>query len=229
MKYRLLRQEIPQELMAFGSKTIKKQKVYVPRATKSNLREIAAISRAVEREGLPKHLVMRKLKGKIGYGIFLHPEAKPIERGEAIAPYSGVVYLAPQNEMQGSDYAFSLLNDLLLTREEQLRHDPKGKFHPRRLYSLDLDADKKGNFTRFINHSDKPNVEAQFLRIPTNSVGLRPAPFEIIYVAKKAIQPGEQLLICYDDEDKCYWGALKIKPFPMTPKTFRLDSALNVV
>jgi hypothetical protein len=41
--------------------------------------------------------------------------------------------------------------------------------------------------------------------------------------------PGEQLLISYEDGEKSYWGVAKIKPFPMTPKTFILDSGLKLV
>jgi hypothetical protein len=85
---------------------------------------------------------------------------------------------------------------------------------------LDLDAHKVGNFTRFINHSAKPNVEAHFLRIPKNSLGIAPSLFEIVYIASKTIRPGEQLLVCYEGDDNSYWGALRIKPFAMTPRTF---------
>ena len=138
-----------------------------------------------------------------------------------IAPYSGTVNLAPQEYGDGSDYIFSLLSDLHLTKAEQKLFDPKNKFHPRRLYSLDLDADKRGNFTRYINHSSKPNVEARLWAVGSS-------PCEIVYVAKKTIRPGEQLLVCYDGEDKSYWGPLKIKPVPITPQTFRLLPDLSL-
>ena len=228
MEFKLPRLKISQILNHFASKKIKKQKIYVPRITKKNLNEIAAITRVIERGGLPKYLVLKKLKGKLGHGIFLHPEAKPILKGEAIAPYSGEVLIGPQNFGESSDYMFSLITDLVLTKEEQRLLDPKAKYRPRRVYSIDLDADKQGNFTRYINHSEKPNVEALLLKIPANSVGLQPAPFEMIYVAKATILPGEQLLVCYEGEDKSYWSALGIKPFPMTAKTFRIDSTLKI-
>jgi len=228
MEFKLARQKISHKLKLFGSKKIRQNKIYVPLATKNNLIEIAAMARKIQKKGLPKHLVLKKLNGNLGHGIFLHPEAKPIMMGETIAPYSGEVYIAPQNIGENSDYVFSLISDLLLTKEEQRLLDPKSRYHPRRLYSLDLDAYKKGNFTRFINHSDKPNVEAQLLRIPVNSLGLQPAHFEMIYIAKKMIRPGQQLLVCYDGEDKSYWGPLKIKPYQMTPKTFQLNSSLQI-
>ena len=229
MDYKLPRQEICSKVRSFGMRKIKEDDLHVPKAKLLHLNQIADVMKKIELAGLPDHLIVVKLKGKLGHGVFLRPDAKPILRGEAIAPYSGDVYVAPQNSGEGSDYAFSLLSDLKLTKEEQKIFDPKGRFHPRRLYSIDLDADKKGNFTRFINHSATPNVEARMVRIPKNSLGLEPAPFEIVYFAKKKILPGEQLLVCYEGEDNSYWGALNIKPFPMNPRTFRLNKDLKIV
>lgn len=220
MEFKLPRQKISQKLIGFAYKKMRKEKF--PSASKNQLTQLARVSEEIQKEGLPSYLVLKKLKGKIGYGIFLHPQAKPILKGEVVAAYAGEVYLAPQNQGESSDYAFSLLGDLVLTREEQLLSKTFYPYHPRRLYSLDLDADQTGNFTRFINHSEKPNIEAHLLK--TSSDG-----FELLYLAKKIIRPGEQLLVSYEGEGKSYWGALQIKPFPMTPQTFRLDEKLKLV
>lgn len=222
MKFRLERQEIDEKLLRLAVLIIKRDKIDVPRASKKVVEGLPAVFAQIRKRGLPSYLVIQKLKGKLGHGIFLHPKAKPIERGAPIAPYSGKVTLRPQALNDDSDYVFNLVSDIRLTKEEQAIWDAHHRYHPRRLYSLDLDAEKKGNFTRFINHSDEPNVEAKFVRIPENEEGLAPAPFEVIYVAKKKILPGEQLLVCYEGEDDSYWGALNIEPFPMTPKTFTL-------
>lgn len=230
MKYKLPRQKIAQDLNEIISREMKKQKVIATRATKNNLKAIAEVSKEIEDLGLPKHLVRKKLPGGLGHGIFLHPEAKPILRGQVIAPYAGLVSLLPQNDGGDSDYAFSLISNITITKNEQLRLDPRTRFHPRRLYSLDLDADKMGNFTRYINHSGKPNISASLLRVPAkNDYGLEPSQLEIVYVALKTIRPGEQLLVCYEDGEKSYWGVLKIKPAPITPQTFQLDSSLNLI
>lgn len=226
MKFRSPKQEIDQKLSSFLKKKIKEKKIHVPRMSKKNLQELIAVGKRIEEEGLPSYLVLKKLEKKLGHGIFLHPEAKPILKGEVIAPYTGKVLIAPQNQGENSDYTFYLISDLILTKKEQALWDPTQAYHPRRLYSIDLDAEKKGNFTRFINHSQKPNLEAIFYRIP--SIEGRDAGFEIVYVAKKKILPGEQLLVCYEGEDKSYWGAIGVKPFPMTPKTFYLDSSLKL-
>jgi hypothetical protein len=229
MKFRLQRQEVDGSLSDFCFNKIKRNKINVPKANKKIIKGMPAILKEIQKNGLPNYFLIKKLKGKLGYGVFLHPAAKAIPKGTLIAPYSGEVILCPQNGESNSDYTFALISNLLLTKEEQLRWDPTRRYHPRRLYSIDLDAYKKGNFTRFINHSETPNIEAQFVKIPLNSEGLSPAPFELIYVAKKTVHPGEQLLVCYEGEDKSYWGALKIKPFPMTPKTFLLNSSCEIV
>ncbi|MEN9344387.1 MAG: hypothetical protein RLZZ453_1174 [Chlamydiota bacterium] len=230
MKFKEKRQIINKDLQCLCVNIIKRDKIKVPLASKRVIRGIPSILKEIRKNGLPKHLCLKKLKGKLGYGIFLHPKANRILKGEPIAPYSGTVILCPQNTQNDSDYIFALISDIRLTKEEQQKWDPTRRYHPRRLYSVDLDALKKGNFTRFINHSSsKPNIEAQFVRIPPNSEGLPSAPFDLIYVATKTISPGEQLLVCYEGEDKSYWGALKIKPFPMSPKTFMLNDSCEIV
>lgn len=228
MKFKLKRQIIDKYLLDFCSKRIKKDKIDISLANKQIIKGLPPILEEIEARGLPSYLRIKKLKKNLGSGIFLNPDAKAIPKGAPIAPYSGIVTLSPQNSESDSNYIFCLISDLRLSKEEQKKWDPTQRYHPRRLYSVDLDAEKQGNFTRFINHSSKPNIEARFVRIPKNSVGLAPSPFEIIYVAKKKILPGEQLLVCYEGEDKSYWGPLKIKPFPMTPKTFILTRSQKI-
>lgn len=228
MIFKLTRHKICNILNTFASRWARRDKVYIPYASEKLLKQLASISRKIQKKGLPKNLVIKKLKNNLGHGIFLHPKAEPIARGDAIAFYAGEVSIVPQLDDSSSDYVFSLFTDLRLNCEEQKLFDPKNRFHPRRLYSIDLDADRIGNFTRFINHSEEPNLEATLFRIAANPYGLRPSPFEIIYHARKTIRPGEQLLICYEGEDKSYWGVTNTTPFPMTPQTFKLDLSLKV-
>jgi len=229
MKFRLGRLKISEALKDLAAKKIKKQKIEITRATKKKLVQLAKVVGLIESQGLPDYLVLKELGNNLGSGIFLHPKAEPILKGDVIVPYSGIVALSPRDECEESDYMFCILHDLVLNKEEQAEFDPKNRFHPRRLYSLDVDAQKKGNFARFINHCSKPNVEADVLRIPPNSLGLTSAPCEVIYLAKKKILPGEQLLVCYEGDDKSYWGAMKVTPLPMTPRTFRLNKDLQLI
>lgn len=222
MRYTLSQQIISKELIRICRRQKTADDLGLERLTKQNLREYAEVIKEIEKDGCPKRFVIKKLKGNIGRGVFLHPTARPIEKGEIIGPYAGEVSLVAQNDLDDADYAFDPVVDLLLTKEEQKRYDPKNKYHPRRYYAFKLDAKRKGNFTRFINHSYKPNVIAYLASTP----GM---PYQIIYVAKKKIQPGHQLLVSYEDGDKSYWGAIGIEPFPMTSSTFRIDKRLKII
>lgn len=230
MRYKLPRPILAQELLGIIRREVKAQKIPVYRMTKKNLMEMAKVSQIIQEIGCPSYLVCKKLPNRLGFGIFLHPDAKPILKGQVIASYAGEISVVAQNEPDDEgDYAFAPLEHFLLSKKEQALLDRKFPYHPRRQYALKLDALKKGNFTRFINHSEKPNVYADMLKIPVNSYGLEPAPIEIVYRAKKTILPGEQLLISYEAGEKSYWNHMNIKPFPMTPRTFRLDGSLRLI
>lgn len=229
MKYKLARPIFTKEVSKVIVREMKKQKLVLSKTTRDNLEELAEVSHIIEERGLPEYLVCKKLPGKLGRGIFLHPEARPILKGEIIASYSGDVSLVPMNKPSLEAYTFAPLEEISLTKKEQAFFDKKAKYHPNRYYSLQINAKKNGNFTRFINHSNKPNVSACMLCVPKNRYGLSPASLEVIYMAKRNIYPGEQLLVCYEDEEETYWGVFKIKPFPMTSKTFTLSPALKVI
>jgi len=228
-KFKLPKPIINPEISKIVSREVRKQKIVVTRASKKIMNEIIQVSQAIERFGLPQYLVAKKLPHGLGRGIFLHPDAKPILKRQVIAPYGGEFSISPQNLDDDSVYAFGLINNILLSKVEQQHLDPKNRFHSRRYYSLNLDAEKKGNFTRFVNHSEKPNIDAELYKIPKNTFGLAETPITVLYIANKKILPGEQLVVCYEDEDKTYWGALKIKPLHITPQTFTLSPSLKLI
>lgn len=219
--YNLKRQIISDEIVKIVFRQYKNRDLGLEPLTRKNLKEIKDVVAEIEKHTIPKNFILKKLKGKLGHGIFLAPDAKPMLKGQVIAPYAGLVSIVSKNGDDHGDYAFDPVTDLKLTREEQARFDPKRRFHPNRLYALKLDALDQGNFTRFINHSAKPNVVAFLVSTKAN-------PIEIMYFAKKKINPGEQLLVSYEDGDKSYWGAIGVKPYPMTPKTFQIDASLKL-
>lgn len=231
MEFKLPRQILPKEIKKIISRELQRQQLTIPSAPKKTVKELADIFKIIETQAMPPHLICKKLPHDLGHGIFLRPNAKPILRGSVIAFYAGEVSIVPQNNYEDiGDYAFAPLSDMKLTKEEQQLYHKNSKFHPNRLYSLKLDALDKGNFTRFINHSDKPNVVAELLAITSNNrLGLASSPIEVVYLAKKKILPGEQLLTCYDGEDQSYWGGSDITPFQMDPKTFRLNASCALV
>lgn len=222
MKFNLKRQVIDKSVINVVKRQKNSADLDMQPLTRKNLQELRDVEEEIEKCGTPKRFVIRKLPGKIGSGVFLHPEAKPILKGEVVAPYAGLVTIVPQNGFDDADYAFDPVTDLILTKEEQKKFDPKNKYHPRRLYALKLDALKKGNFTRFVNHSAKPNVIAYL-------ASTEQCPYQIIYFAKRKILPGEQLLVSYEDGENNYWKPLGITPFPMTARTFQLNQQLKVV
>ena len=228
MNYKLPFQIIDPEICGIISREVQKQEIEVYCASRKHLKEMAAVALQIRTRGLPAYLVRKKLPGPLGDGIFLHPDAQPIAKDKVIAPYAGVVKLEPQSKPDSSAYTFELIGDIHLSKEEHRNLIAGVLFHSRRLYGLSLSAERRGNFTRYINHSEKPNVVAHLVQIPDNPYGMHPAPLQIVYFAKKIILPGEQLLVCYEDGEKSYWNSLQVKPFPMTPRTFMLDESLQL-
>jgi hypothetical protein len=228
MRFKLPFQLADPAINGIISREIRKQKISVLRASQKRLKEIAEVCSQVQRSGLPKYLVRKKLPQGLGYGIFLHPAAKPLLKGRVIAPYSGVVSISPKHQPDDSAYVFELIANVRLLKQEQSLFSKGLSYQSNRLYSINLDALKKGNFTRFINHSETPNIIAHLVRIPANDLDLTPSPLQIIYFVKKKILPGEQLLVCYEEGEKSYWTSFKEKPVPVNPQTFRLNHSLKV-
>lgn len=229
MKHKLPRQLSTPEIAEVITREVLRQEANVLQATKTQLKELATACALIKERGLPENLVCKKLPGNLGHGIFLHPEASPLLRGHLVGPYSGKAAIIAQNVPDESSYAFAPLSDISLSRTEQAHFDPENRYHQKRRYWLSVDAEKTGNFTRYINHSDTPNIAAEYLMIPSNRYGLEESPLEIVYMVKRMIQPGEQLLISYDGDDHSYWGALGIKPVKISPKTFKLSPSLKLV
>ncbi len=228
MKYNLPRQVSRLDLKPIIEREIKKQEIAVMTLTKKQQEELNTIVEVIEAKGLPEYLIRRKLPHNLGHGIFLHPGKDPLPRGRLIVPYSGEKEIVPA-EYEGGHYAFTPLEKIYLSREEQAFLDPTIAYKARRSYTLKVDALQRGNFARFVNHSSTPNIEARLCRVPKNSFGLRASPIEVIYFVSKRILPGQQLLVCYEGEENCYWNEEGIKPFPMTPSTFQLSSDLKII
>jgi hypothetical protein len=230
MKYQLDRSIFLGKQKKLLTKILHRNRSDFERLSAKQLSRYPEIVKAIKEEGVPSYLVRKTLRKDLGDGIFLHPEAKPIEKGELISLYTGELTLMPQNAPDDSSYAFDLIDDLHLNKRDQKALDPKMKFAPGRRFSIKLDAAKTGNFTRFINHSEKPNVEARTVSLPASFVKEEQSPIEIAYVAKKRIMPGEQLLVNYEDGEESYWGTdTDFEPFPMDPKTFRIDANLSLI
>lgn len=229
MKYKLPRPKISPLIIEIITKAMKEQDYKPQRISKKAMTELKKVMQVIKKQGLPDHLVLKKLPDPMGWGIFLKPDAKPILRGSLISIYGGEAMIYPQNITDESAYSFAPIDDIKLTKEEHKLIDKKNKFSPRRHYSYNVDAERKGNFTRFINHSESPNIEARLLEIPKNSLGIETSPIEVVYFAKRTIYPGQQLLVSYEDGEACYWSVLNIKPVPIVADTFTLNEQMKLV
>ena len=118
----------------------------------------------------------------IGYGVFADTDIQP---GQMIGEYAGIIKKYKPKGAQN--------------KEEVHNESYRWK------YGSDiLDAFDAGNFTRFINHSYNPNLEARYIKTNDNF------PAHLIYIARKPIKKGEQLLINYGAH---YWSnPLQNKP-----------------
>lgn len=104
---------------------------------------------------------------EIGFGVFAK---KPIEKGQIIGMYTGVV----QKVEVGNPYqlAYQLLDDTIYV----------------------INAKKRGNFTRFVNHSYTPNLEIEKVHFE--------GAFQYLFISSCAIEEGGELTINYGKE---YW------------------------
>lgn len=229
MKFKLFRPQFNESLKSACKREIIKQGLIIRSSTDKILKKLFELESIIKKQGLPDNLVLKQLPDPMGWGIFLHPKAKPIKKGELIGSYGGEVYVLPQNVSDDSAYAFVPLEDMHLTKQEQSVLDKERRFHPSRKYIVCIDAKDKGNFLRFINHSEKPNIQARLMKVKKNNYGLDETPIEVLYFAKTTIKPGSQLLVSYEEGEESYWSVLNIKPEPIVADSFTLDDNLNLL
>lgn len=127
----------------------------------------------LEEEKVPK-VTLKWINEQIGYGIFADILFK---KWQFIGEYSGILRRRKRFSPNVNDYCF---------------------MYPKTFWSqwksLTVDSEKKGNLTRFINHSDNPNAES----ICIFNKGI----FRVIIRALKEIMPGEEITYDYGEY---YW------------------------
>ena len=139
------------------------------------------------RHGLHPPVSIRFIDAEIGYGVFAE---KRIPSCGFAGEYTGIVKERNPKLLKGEVYSVRYP----LWNEEKKRYT--GAVYV-------LDAKERGNFTRFLNHSDRPNLSLQ-------SVYWRGIP-RMIFIALREIKEGEQLTFDY--------GPLFWKEFATTPKS----------
>jgi hypothetical protein len=131
---------------------------------------------ALYAEGIEKkecsHIYLRWIDSYIGYGIFASREIPALTY---IGEYTGVVKLRRKRKNRFNDYVFGYVTG------------PKET-------PFVIDAQDKGNFTRFINHSNTPNLNSRW--VITRGVT------RIILFSNRLILKGTQLTYDYGNT---YW------------------------
>lgn len=204
-------------LLKYSSKLPRKEALQVSARL---YKDIQRVSKEIELRGLPSNLYLAHVHPKVNTGVFLKPDAKPIPAGTFIGVYTGLYELVECDITEGTSYAYDVAQGVRIKKTD-FKHvlNPKEPWARDTEYSIQTSAIKKGNFTRFINHSSlETNIEAIVSKLPNGRM-------EILLLALRAIQPGEQLFSNYGGQ---YWKALNIIPNDMRPNTYILTPNLKV-
>lgn len=131
-------------------------------------------------KGLHPLISIRYINSEIGYGAFAEQRIPPCA---FVGEYTGIIKKRKKKQLKGEIYS--------------IRYSIWGMDKKRYI----IDGKSKGNFTRFINHSAKPNLSLQ-------SVYWRGIP-RMIFVALKEIREGTQLTFDYG---QLFWKECKQNP-----------------
>ena len=115
---------------------------------------------------------IRWINRYLGYGVYA---AVDIPANTFIGEYTGIIKRKNRRKNRFNDYIFS--------------YDLCGK-----ATRWCIDAKNVGNFTRFLNHSDEPNLTSRWV--------VKDGITHIIIFSNKSIQKGTQLTYCYGP---LYW------------------------
>jgi uncharacterized protein len=125
-------------------------------------------------EGKTARIYIKWINPEIGYGAFA---AEEILKGQFVGEYTGIVRRLYRSHPDHNPYCFH---------------------YPTKWWSLKyfiVDSMREGNLTRFINHSDHPNLQ------PLCLVDRR--LLHQVFVANRTIKQGEQLTFDYGED---YWN-----------------------
>jgi hypothetical protein len=121
---------------------------------------------------------VKHVSAEVGAGVFAR---SPIAKGAFLGEYAGELRFLMPSQMfafaEGNPYAFELSGELPWKRGMAM-----------------VDSRERGNFTRFLNHSYRPNLDVQQV--------LTKDGYHTIFLALRDIEPGEQLMFNYG---RHYW------------------------
>lgn len=128
-------------------------------------------------KGREKDVTIRWIDEKIGYGIFAN---RPFSQWEFIGEYTGILRRRRLIYPNLNDYCFMYPSEWVSLKAHT------------------IDSEKEGNFTRFINHSDRPNLESIAL--------FQDGIYHVVFRAAQPIPSGAELTYHYGD---VYWKRRK--------------------
>ncbi|MBS0635382.1 MAG: SET domain-containing protein-lysine N-methyltransferase [Verrucomicrobia bacterium] len=171
----------------------------------------------VSSHGIPPEFVL-KYNSMVGWGLFVAP-GQEIEPNKIIGIYSGRVLLVnPRTPRETAriqaDESYNFLIDadpIRLTKDEfrdlsyegSVKLDPG--YSPSKGLELIVDASESGNFTRFVNHSENPNLQT-CCRCAKFPEGWQVV---VVLIAKRRIFENEPLSFDYGSG---YWKGKGISP-----------------
>ena len=133
---------------------------------------------------------------KVEYGAYAQQE---IKKGDMVTEYTGIVE---------EDTPFDEDN-LYLWDYPTVIYQTLPNKKRRKKFKFCINAEKTGNFARFINHSLRKYQNVAIQIVAYNNF------WHVIYIAKRDIKKGEQLLTYYGLE---YWKDRKIVPEVIIPE-----------
>jgi hypothetical protein len=131
------------------------------------------------RKGVHPPVSVRLVNEKVGHGVFADKKIPPCT---FVGEYTGIIQERTPRQLKDKKHC---LRYTIWEGEKNFA----------------IDAEKKGNFTRFINHSEKPNLGLQ-------SVYWRGIP-RMIFISLKEIRENGQLTFDYGP---LFWKNIKEKP-----------------
>lgn len=155
-----------------------------------------------KQKGIRKKLLIKYINRTKGFGVFAN---EMIKKGEFVCEYVGVIISKEKAERK-----------IYFNHRNQ---KPNYVLQIKECYdtvnvSTYIDAEEFGNVGRFINHSCSPNLDYDFVRVKYYIP-------DVIFIANKDIEPGEELTFSYMGDDKdhgfskkpCECGSLNCKKF----------------
>ncbi len=131
----------------------------------------------------------------VQYGVFADAD---IKRGDMVCEYTGIL-CRDDNDDEENGYIWDYPTSLYEHVEGKKR---------RKKIKYCIDALKSGNFARFINHTIRKYQNVGVQMVPRNNL------WHVIYIAKKDIKKGQQLLTYYGTQ---YWRDRQIVPSSIEP------------